>query len=392
MPQRQKPFKSAESEPGERVRITASRFWRLMPAGMSRGWWRVRVFDLLARFRPVGRRRGILVLRPEGLAEAVLFRPALDRYAAIFGVSREEITVLIADRRRDLTETALQGYRVVAIDPEAFERNVWYRLRTALRMRALAPAVTVNDAYFRRALVNDSLAWIVGAPRTVASLPYIAERARAEFTYYLSQVEEVIDTGLYPTHEISRHFRLVSALAGRKIRPKVQHLSRPRAPAPTGAGTDPYIALAFDEAAETGGWLAAHGAGFAERAQAAGYRLVAADGSTDIADMLTHAAAVVAGDDGLGHLAIALGAPTVMVVGGGRFGCRAPYPEGIAPADTRFVFRRGACYHCFRDRRMRAGEEEVCPCLAGVEAAAVWQAVEELLEVEAPAEAASAGS
>lgn len=389
MPPRQKPRTSAEPAPGGRVGITASRFWRLMPAGMSRGWWRVRAFDLLARCQPVQRRRGVLVLRPEGLAEAVLFRPALDRYAAIFGVSREEITVLVSDRRRDLAETVLSGYRLVAIDPEAFERRLWYRLRTALRIRALAPLVTVNDAYFRRALVNDSLAWIVGAPRTVASLPYIAERARAEFTYYLSQVEEVIDTGLYPTHDILRHFRLVSALAGREIRPKVQHLPWPRVPTGTGAG--PYIALAFDEAAETGGWLAAHGAGFAKRARAAGYRLVAADGSADILGVLTHAAAVVAGDDGLGHLSIALGTPTVMVTGGGRFGCRGPYPVGAAPAHTRFVFHRMACYHCFWNCRMRIREDEVYPCLAGVEAAAVWQAVEELLEVEAPAEAASAG-
>ena len=99
--------------------------------------------------------------------------------------------------------------------------------------------------------------------------------------------------------------------------------------------------------------------------------------------MLAHAAAVVAGEDGFGHLSIALGAPTVMVTGGGRFGCRAPYPEGAAPAHARFVFHGMPCYHCFWNCRMRTREDEVYPCLSGIDPAAVWQAVEELLEVRA---------
>jgi len=42
-------------------------------------------------------------------------------------------------------------------------------------------------------MMADSLVWASAAPRTVVSMPYVNEPTRSEFTFYLSQVDEIIE-------------------------------------------------------------------------------------------------------------------------------------------------------------------------------------------------------
>ena len=88
----------------------------------------------------------------------------------------------------------------------------------------------------------DSLVWVSAAPRQVSSLPYISEATRAEFNYYLSQASEIINTGLYPTHEVIRHGRFISAIAGREIAPEPPRVSWRNDPPPIPRGA-PYVVL-----------------------------------------------------------------------------------------------------------------------------------------------------
>ena len=213
--------------PGEGAQPYAtSAFWRALPSGMRRRWWLFRPFDLIARHWPVfRRRRGVLVVRMDGIGDMVLFRAALDHYPEIFGVDKADITVLGCASWGSIADTVFAGFRVRVIDEHAFARNPLYRFRVSLWVRGLAPAVAVCDSYLRRALMSDSLVWVSGAPDTVVSLPYVNETTRVEFSYYLSQVKRIIDTGAYPTHEVSRHFRFISAIAGRDIPPRVPRIS-----------------------------------------------------------------------------------------------------------------------------------------------------------------------
>ena len=164
--------------PDRRFRTT--RVWRAFPAGMRRRWWLFRLFDLTARHWPVAKaRRGVLVVRMDGIGDMVLFRRSLDHYAEAFGVEPAEITVLGCESWAELADEVFAGYRVIAINEHAFAKRPFYRFRVSLRVRRLAPAVTVCDSYMRRALMADSLVWVSGAPRCVVSVPYISERTRA---------------------------------------------------------------------------------------------------------------------------------------------------------------------------------------------------------------------
>ncbi len=391
-----------------------SAFWRLFPAGMRRRWWTFRLFDLLARWWPVaGPLRGLLVVRMDGIGDMVLFRNSLDRYAEVFGVARDEITVLGCDSWAGIAAPVFAGYAVISIDEHSYARDPLYRFRVNLKVRRLAPRIAVCDSYLRRALMADSLVWASAAPLSVVSRPYISERTRPEFTYYLSQASRIIDTGHYPTHEVVRHARFLSAVAGRTIPPEAPRIPWPERPCPIEPGA-PYIVLNPGSNEPGRRWPAGHYGKLAKRLREADYRVVLVGGQgdrstaeatlaeagsefvldltghTDLAgllDVMAGAAAVVSNDSGPAHLAIAQGTPTVTIVGGGHFGSFFPYPEGVAPPHARFVHRPMDCYHCFWRCHRRDTKFDVFPCVEHVPLDEVWEALQSLL---APAARAAA--
>ena len=95
-------------------------------------------------------------------------------------------------------------------------------------------------------------------------------------------------------------------------------------------------------------------------------------------DLLNHAALVVTNDTGPAHLSIGLDTPTVVIVGGGHFGCFVPYPPEVAPDNARFVYHKMDCYHCFWLCHKRTGKSDPFPCVAEVTTAQVKAACAEL--------------
>jgi ADP-heptose:LPS heptosyltransferase len=96
-------------------------------------------------------------------------------------------------------------------------------------------------------------------------------------------------------------------------------------------------------------------------------------------DLMNHAQLVVSNDTGPAHLSIALGTPTLVVVGGGHFGCFVPYPENVRPDHARFVYHKMDCYHCFWNCPKRASKFDVFPCVEAVSIEQVCDEVETLL-------------
>ena len=391
-------------------RFRRSIFWRLMPAGMRKRWWLFRPLDLIARYWPVLKQpRGVLVVRMDGIGDMVLFRRSLDHYSEIFNVASSEIIIIGCESWGALAEEVFRDYRVISINEHAFARRPFYRLRISIMVRSLAPNVTVCDSYMRRALMADSLAWVSAAPRTIVSLPYISERTRPEFSYYLSQVDEIIDTGPYPTHEVNRHFCFISTLAGRKIEPEVPYISWRKdykVPNDWKECGDRYAVLNIGSNEPGRRWPLSSYAKIARNLTKGGFQvvvvgclddqynqqliasffhgldvvnLVGKTSLSELLDLFANAKLVVSSDTGPAHLSIALERPTVVIIGGGHFGSFVPYPSEVTPKDVRFVYKKMDCYHCFWRCHKRESNLQSFPCIENIEKEQVWLACKELL-------------
>ena len=396
----------SESPSAVSVSVKSNAFWRWFPLGMRRRWWLFRLFDIFCRYVPIFKnRRGLAIIRMDGIGDMVLFSQSLDYYAEAFSIDKSEITIIGCNSWQSIAAEVFAGYGVICINEHAYAKNVLYRLRINLKMRLLAPKKVVLNAFFRRALMADSLAWVTGAPKTYVSYPYISETTRSEFTHYLSQVTDVIDTGLYPTHELDRHAAFISYFCFEPVKATPPVLNwRDKAPKlPVG---NPYVVLnpgsneygrrwPLKDYVFLSKWLVKQGVrvvfvGKANEKSISNLILEAAKDQNiidmtsktdlpELMDLLNSATLVVSNDTGPMHLAIGLGRPTVAIIGGGHFGSFVPYPKEATPNTVRFVYQRMDCYHCFWRCPKREDSRSSFPCVAAVTQDQVQAACLELL-------------
>ncbi|HVA12948.1 MAG TPA: glycosyltransferase family 9 protein [Stellaceae bacterium] len=370
------------------------------PRRRPRRWFLFYPLDLIARHWPMfGTRRGVLVVRIDGIGDMVLFHGAFNHYAEALGVVPGEITILGCQSWAALAPAFFPGIRFHAIDEHAYDRNPFYRLKVSLWVRRQGFAVALLDSFMRKPLVADSLIYVSGAPLSAVAKPYFSAKTQRLFDWYLARCQRVIDTGPHSTHEIPRHFAFVSALAGRAIAPEPPRLPwRERAP----ALPQPYAIVNFGANEPGRRWkfenflavardLAARGltVAFVGGPAEATYKnrlgndgfidLIGATTLDELLDLLRHAALVITNETGPAHLAVALGARTVTVLGGGQFGGWMPFPDAVAPATQRVVYRHIPCYFCLWNCTQPHRAGEAYPCIDAVEVDEVLRAAMELL-------------
>lgn len=379
------------------------------PPGMRKRWWAFRIIDLLLACVPRRRGAGLLVIRMDGIGDMVLFRPFLGQYAEAFGIERNRITVLGCTSWGALAGSLFAGYRVDTIAERLYERKFFYRLKVGWKLRRAGYDVVACDSFFRKTMLHDSLVLATGAPQTVVGVPYRSPQTEREFAWYLGRMTRRIDTGPHPTHELIRHQRFLEGVAGRALPAPRFTLSWPdRSPPlpPEGA----YVVLNFGSNEPGRNWPLGNYLELAGRFIAEGLRavfvggpneraakervgalpggaidLIGATSMAELLDLLKHAALVVTNETGPGHLALILGAPTVMIYGGGHAGSFMPYPERWQPAQARFVNAAMSCYHCLWLCDKRASDRDPFPCVAAVPVAEVWAAARDVLGRVAPA-------
>src|SRR5206468_12479008 len=99
----------------------------------------------------------------------------------------------------------------------------------------------------------------------------------------------------------------------------------------------------------------------------------------ELMDLAQHAELVISSDTGPAHLAIGLGAPTIVIVGGGQFTSFVPYPAALTPPQVRFVWHELPCYHCFWNCTQPYAAGGSYRCLEAMSVAQVRDAADELL-------------
>lgn len=385
---------------------------KLFPKGMRRRWWLFRPIDALTALWPAPKvKRGVLVVRMDGIGDMVLHRAALDHLADALGVQQSDITLLGCNSWKGLIGRIFQGYRVETIDEHAFEKKWFYRLKIALWIKRQGFKVAVCDMFMRKVLTADSLVSMSGAEERIVCKPFITDRTRREWDWYLGLATRVIDTGPYPTHDGLRHFTFLSVLSGRTIpaqRPSIPWQAQP-SPVPPDAA--PYVVMNFGSNEPGRRWPLAKFLELAGLCRAKGWRVVFVGGGAEafalpalnsiddpgivnavgqwtlpqVVDAMVGAMCVITNDTGPGHLALGSGATTILIAGGGHWGCFVPYPDSIRPANARFLTQEMPCFHCLWRCPKRASDKDAFPCVGEVSVERVWV---ELAGLEASAKAA----
>ena len=253
----------------------------------------------------------------------------------------------------------------------------------------------------------DSIVWLAKADTSIVSLPYISETTRPEYLWYLSQVDRIIDTGLYPTHESCRHATFLSEISNRDVRPRIAKLSHFDS-AQKKFPMEKYILL-IPTSNEVGRqWPFESYCSVGQKFIDGGYTVVLAGGSHEVSfsperanlvkagaidfigktslrellALISRATLVICNDSGPAHMSIALAVPTIVCVGGGHFGSFVPYPQNLTAANVKFLSKKMGCYHCFWKCHKRSDNTTAFPCIAAIDPSEVWKAAVSIIKNE----------
>ena len=384
-----------------------------------RRWPLLRLVDWLVALEPAPKpKRGALLLRLHGgIGDALLFRAAIERYAEALGLPLAELAVLGSSAWAPVAALFYQGIETILIDERRLARDPLYRWRTlrAIRRRGFKAAICgVRD---RQPHVADAALVASGADARIAVEPRPDPKYDAMAAHYRPRLTRIVPAPAardpsQPLHETEHQADFLSKLAGRPLAIALPILAPPPGPLPLMRPGERYVVLNLGASEGFKRWPVARQVEIARRVLARGHsavflggrgeRALAAEidaavqslppgargaraiGAIDALDLaaaarlVAGAAALVSSDTGLGHLALFLGTPSVLVTGGGFFGLFMPYPDSLAPPKSRFLFERMPCYFCAWACTERAPGEATYPCLDRVTTEAVWQALDGL--------------
>jgi hypothetical protein len=391
-----------------------------------RRWPMIRFGDRLAALMPKANKLcDAAVFRMFGIGDALLFRVVLEKYAEALNIPPDEVTVIGSTTWSDAARLFFRDVEIMAIDERRFARKLFYRLGVMRALRRRGFRTAICGMRFRYPHVIDSLMLATGAPRRVVAEARPNEKFDAMFAHYRRIMTQVVDLPeperprdaagkpLPLQHEIERELAFLSVVAEKPISltalPKL--FLAPKIP-PLVMPGESYAVLNIGASHAPRRWPLAYYAELARRLLGRGISVVILGGPSETglkaeidgliksgsssnqarlivsineidfpsaAQLVNHASLVVSNDTGIGHLAIMLDKPAVLLVGGGHFGSFMPYPATLTPPRVRFLYHSMPCYHCnWNCTEMRPGER-VFPCVARIAVDDVWSAALEVL-------------
>jgi ADP-heptose:LPS heptosyltransferase len=313
--------------------------------------------------------RPVLLLRPDLIGDFLLFTPAL---APLRDWSAGRRIVLVVQTPvAALVEGCPYVDDVIPLDDRQFRRSPFYRIALLWRIWRVGASTVLYPCYSRTAVGDMLVAWSAAAVRAGwdSDVHHLSpgEKVRGDRHYTC-----LVPGRLPPEqHEISRNLHFLNRLGivGDSRRTQVWGDG---APAVLAAPAGKRIALLPGASFPIKKWGAARfnelmamvvgRAGgrdlefvlCGQKGDADGISLAVQAGATvvdltgrtslrELGRLFSSCTAVVGNDTGTMHLAIAVGVPTVCIIGGGHYGRFMPYGD---PARNVFLHEPLPCFQC----------------------------------------------
>ncbi len=356
---------------------------------------------------PGGGARSVLIIRADAIGDFVLFLPALKESCRAYAGAK--ITLLVSQESEDLAKSTGVD-EVISLDRRRYRRSLLYRLWLIRQLRKRQFSVAINPIYSREPS-TDELLYCCGAQERIActgdvnNIPSDVKHRDNAYSTRIIPLRSGIIT------EVERNREFVERLTGRKLSDEE---SLPRI-TPSDTQMNEARQLLLSEGVDLEGerlvvifpgasnairmWPAERFAALTNRI-AETYRthilicgapsdheiqeavsskmsapVVRLAGKTDLlqlAAIFKHSVLYIGSETGPLHLAVAVGTPTVCILGGGHFGRFYPYGD---LRKHRAVFQKMDCYHCNWECIY-----EVPHCIRDITVEAAWETVQRMFE------------
>ncbi len=357
---------------------------------------------------PTGSARSVLIIRGDAIGDFVLFLPALRVLRQHYAGAR--ISLVVAGECADLASSFVPVDEVIAYDRKRYRFDLAYRIRLIRRLRSQHFDVALNPAHSREPL-TDELLYCSGARERIAAegdLSNIGARAKTENNAFCTQI---CPSSPELLREPERNREFVEQLIGERgsredfqpsLLPSQSHLNDASALL-RGQGLDPqkdlivamfpgasnavriwppgcYARIA-DFFSEAYGARVLLGGSSSERELGEGIirlcrstpcNLIGGTTLPQLAAVLRLCSLYLGSESGPLHLAVAVGAPTLCIMGGGHFGRFYPYGD---PKKHRMVFKQMDCYNC----NWKCIHQTV-RCIEEISLSQVWQEAKKIME------------
>jgi hypothetical protein len=347
---------------------------------------------------------GVLIVASGGLGDAVLLAHVFPRFARLAHAG-ERVTLLL---RHDVAKMAFlfKGMaEVESVDYERFQRSFFFRRRIVKRLDAQGWRLIVNTDFLRHPRRDEALIKKLTANEKVWMEPRAWPKYAKELSRNRALYTRLFESGPLHVDKVVRWSNYANWISGTHEAPPVVLLPSERLPAPKQSARSFVVLIPFSAVREKQALpdvfidivrrlasdidvVVAGAPGEAARnpdyAQLLSLPRVTYDDSDfeKLVPKLRAARLVISVDTATMHLAVAVGAPTLVLASAAYVNEIVPYASAITPPNVRFLWTPIECAGCLGACALPR-EEERFPCVARLPSEQVLGAVDYMIAVSA---------
>jgi ADP-heptose:LPS heptosyltransferase len=361
-------------------------------------------------FRLLPRRpRHIAVTRLDNIGDFILWLNGARAIRRRYPRPDHHLTLIASAKWDGFAEASGLFDEVIAVDPERFLAEWPYRRMICRDIARCGFETAINPTYSRNTLIDDLLVKATGAPVIIGQAGDLSNAISSVKPLTDRWYSELVPAAVDATHELEKNWHFAKRFDPNAVRRvhglELGMVSRPRwLPQDKDyfvifpGGTYPIRLWPIERFREIAkrihartGWTAVV-CGAVRESEAArklieereDMPVMDACGQTslsELAGVIAGARLTVTNDTSAVHLAAAVGAAAVAILGGGHFGRFLPYPAG---GSVRAAYHSMPCYqcnwHCIHPRL----PDDPAQCITSVTVEQVWAIVEPMLETVPP--------